>query len=287
MISSMGNAAILPQRPEAEAKAAFLNALKATGEIRNSIVISELAVARHANRADIVLAKNHLRCFEIKTKTDKLNRLERQIHSYSQCFDNITVVCASNHVESILRLSPLHVGVVEMGEFLNIENFITIRTATQSPEKTIRGMLDLIPARQIRSMLRGKSLPTKRSDLIVLAEALPFAKVQRSVLKFLKKRYAASSRAFFSGSRTGITADDIRLLSAWSASASPLYFDKKNIGELSHAYEKEFYYYIGQSFGSVPKEIAEMFPNNLSLSISHRQEAQNQHRSVLADVNED
>ncbi len=78
----------------------------------SSILLSEFRVG--TNKADLVLLNGCSTCYEIKTEYDSLIRLKDQLDSYLRIFDKVNVVCSQHMIESVLKLSPLEVGVIEL-----------------------------------------------------------------------------------------------------------------------------------------------------------------------------
>ncbi len=68
------------------------------------------------NKADCVILNGKSTCYEIKTDYDSLVRLEDQLSSYLQLFDEVYVVCSAKYQQAVLDLVPCGVGVLRLTE---------------------------------------------------------------------------------------------------------------------------------------------------------------------------
>ena len=78
--------------------------------LKNHSVIYEYPIEN--SRADIVEINDSLRCYEIKTKYDNLDRLEKQISDYSKVFEYISIVCSIEKYEDINKIVPNYCGII-------------------------------------------------------------------------------------------------------------------------------------------------------------------------------
>lgn len=92
--------------------------------LNEATLLSEFRVG--SNKADCVILNGKSVCYEIKTDYDSLIRLEDQLSSYIQLFDEVYVVCSSKHFEEVLRLVPEEIGVLLLKED---DTFIEVRAA--------------------------------------------------------------------------------------------------------------------------------------------------------------
>lgn len=79
---------------------------------RTTVMLSEFRVGR--NIADCVMLNGISTCYEIKTEYDSLNRLHEQLASYCSLFDKVYVVCDEKHLNKVMDIAPLTVGVVQL-----------------------------------------------------------------------------------------------------------------------------------------------------------------------------
>ncbi len=119
--------------------------------LESSILLSEFRVG--TNKADLVLLNGSSTCYEIKTEYDSLVRLEDQLDSYLKIFDKVNVVCSQYMLESVLHISPIEVGVIEL-----------------SSKNTLRVIREPIQTNQLDVELMMKSL--RKNEYQSIAEEL-------------------------------------------------------------------------------------------------------------------
>ena len=79
----------------------------------NYALSSELLFSEQKRYADIVkISKKEITAYEVKSKNDKLNRLQGQLDCYMSVFDYTYVVCHANHMEAVLKISNPHIGII-------------------------------------------------------------------------------------------------------------------------------------------------------------------------------
>lgn len=105
------------------------------------MVIDELGVAHGKNRIDIAVVNGCIHGYEIKSSKDNLLRFPSQFESYAQCFEKLSFVSATNHLEELRNKTPEWCGIilVEKGPRGGI-NFSTIRRSKKNPNVDITAM---------------------------------------------------------------------------------------------------------------------------------------------------
>lgn len=78
----------------------------------SATLLSELRVG--ASKADIVILNGTSSVYEIKTELDSLDRLNSQIESYKQIFDQIFVVTFAGKIDELLSWLPSNIGILEL-----------------------------------------------------------------------------------------------------------------------------------------------------------------------------
>ena len=71
-------------------------------------------------RADLVLANGRLVGFEIKSKADSLKRWDRQMHAYSNVFNEIWLCCHSSHLKKAIETTAPHIGILMIDDLGSI-----------------------------------------------------------------------------------------------------------------------------------------------------------------------
>ena len=172
---------------ETEIRNALIKRLSASAYGAKAAFISEMFVDKFSRRADLVMANGKLSVFEIKSDRDSLERLEGQISSYQNFFEEVTVVCATRHQVNVEALVPKNIGVwlIDSDGHLSV-----VRKAKAEKLPTIENWLSFLPVDELKKMLRIKGLPAtgNRSNLVNTASLLPVKSVRAYVLSFLKRR---------------------------------------------------------------------------------------------------
>jgi hypothetical protein len=143
-------------------------------------------------KADVAILNGTTTVFEIKSERDSLSRLERQIENYQKVFASIYVIAGEKHVDSVLRDTPLHVGVLSLSQRYQIT---TRREAEDRPDRispvTVLGSIRTSEALEILTGL-GHEAPAvsniaMHGELRRIFESLNPRDVHASMLKTLKR----------------------------------------------------------------------------------------------------
>lgn len=144
-----------PSMKEAEVRSVLAREL----QIRSSTptrAIAEFWIPLSNERADLVLAGRLFEAFEIKSQTDDLLRLPRQVAAYGRVFNRCSAVLAERHLGSALPLLPLWWGVLA---FPGCEGgFRIIREAGDNPDIDYRTLVRLLWKEEARAALVGLGL---------------------------------------------------------------------------------------------------------------------------------
>lgn len=146
--------------------------------------ISEMFIGDFSRRADLIVANGSLAAYEIKSAADDVSRLSGQLETYLRLFERVTVVCAATHLERVLSIVPLSVGVWVVAADGQFE---TLRRAGVNRMRK-EGWLTFLPVDVLRRLLREhkRSAVGIRSDLLKKASSISIAKVKSFVLQYLK-----------------------------------------------------------------------------------------------------
>ena len=93
--------------------------------LNTATMLSEFRVGK--NKADCVILNGKSICYEIKTDYDSLVRLEDQLNSYTQLFDEVYVVCSKKYEKVIFENIPENIGVITLTKKNTLK---TLRSAT-------------------------------------------------------------------------------------------------------------------------------------------------------------
>jgi len=72
----------------------------------DTLIIDELGLAHAKVRIDIAVINGSIHGFEIKSAADTLARLPKQLATYEECLEMLTIVCADKHVPEVRKLAP-------------------------------------------------------------------------------------------------------------------------------------------------------------------------------------
>ena len=87
------------------------------------ILASEVPYLSTTRKVDILLIKkNSLHAFEIKSDVDTLNRIKPQIEDYKKTFDCVTVFTTERYIDKISAIIPINVGLLLLRRDDRIEN---------------------------------------------------------------------------------------------------------------------------------------------------------------------
>lgn len=91
------------------------------------------------SRADLIDIDS-MTCYEIKTKYDNLNRLSKQIKSYSKVFKYVYIICSKDKVSKIENTIPSYCGIISYSDRKNC-GFSIFKKATISTNYKIHNAL--------------------------------------------------------------------------------------------------------------------------------------------------
>lgn len=99
---------------EAAIRSALLARIESRwGDDDHSIVVEELGTHFGSGRIDVAVVNGSLRGYEIKSATDRLDRLPGQAARYNEVFDYVTIVVATRHLRGCMKIAPDWWGVEE------------------------------------------------------------------------------------------------------------------------------------------------------------------------------
>lgn len=84
---------------------------------RNDVLmIDELGLAHAQSRVDLAVFNGHLHGYEIKSASDTLDRLPRQLAVYSATLQKLTLIVATRHLNAAAATIPDWCGLTEVRE---------------------------------------------------------------------------------------------------------------------------------------------------------------------------
>lgn len=101
----------------------------------NTIVVDELGLAHARVRIDIAVINGCVHGYEIKSSSDTLERLSSQLDIYRRCLGKLTLVCATKHIDQVIKSVPVWCGILEATRGLRgAVNFTVLRRAYPNPD---------------------------------------------------------------------------------------------------------------------------------------------------------
>lgn len=80
------------------------------------LIIDELGLAHSRSRIDLAVFNGHLHGYEIKSANDTLDRLPRQLTTYVNALQKLTLVVATRHLDAAAAIVPSWCGLTEVVE---------------------------------------------------------------------------------------------------------------------------------------------------------------------------
>lgn len=172
---------------EAEIRRVLIAHLSASKLGIGAAFISEMFVNGFSRRADLVMANGKLAAFEIKSERDTLDRLSGQLSTYSDFFEQVTVVCAQKHLNNVEALTDERIGIWSM----NADGRISvIRNSKTTALPSLDHWISFLPVDELRLLLKkhGKRTQGNREKLVSAASMIAVHAVRSFVLDYLKRR---------------------------------------------------------------------------------------------------
>lgn len=79
----------------------------------DTLIIEEMGLCQGNARVDVAVANGELAGYEIKSDRDTFRRLFNQCKHYEACFDSVTIVVGSSHLEAAKTVLPRFWGILE------------------------------------------------------------------------------------------------------------------------------------------------------------------------------
>lgn len=173
-------------------RALLLDFLATRDNLPCNSIHHEVSVGQGSVRADVVVTDNSLKCFEIKSKSDSLNRLLKQGWHYNRAFNQITLVAATKHIQTSMHLVPSWWGVYEVTDDQEIH---VIREPQKNPELEAYGLSELLTRDESLTLLgelpNSSKVRSKSTRVIhqTIAEICELNFLNEKALFYLKSRY--------------------------------------------------------------------------------------------------
>jgi len=119
------------------------------------LMIDELGLAHARGRVDLAVFNGHLHGYEIKSGSDTLNRLPRQLAIYSDALQKLTLVVAARHLHAADMIVPDWCGLIEVNEGpRGGMTFASHRRASMNPDLDPFMLAHLLWRPEVQHLLR-------------------------------------------------------------------------------------------------------------------------------------
>lgn len=229
---------------EAHIKVAIINRLLKSGFIdKNSVIIDEFTVNRYERRADlVVITKQSMVAFEIKSERDSLKRLEAQVKTYSQYFDKVIVVADRKHMKNIVHVLPRNIGIWEF----NQNDLKETQRGRKQPFKAEKkeSLLKLLTVSELLQLARKNNIlvvKAHRTFLIKKLNIISIKTIREFTTAFIAARYRESSDKFLIkvNNNKQVSVEDLPLLSKYKSKRKTLEKQKESLKKLWEAFGKK------------------------------------------------
>ena len=144
------------------------------------LIVPELALCQAEARIDVaVVGVQRLVGWEIKARTDTLNRLPRQQRVYSKIFDRMWLAADHRHIQQALALIPGWWGVMRVDERDGVCHLTQMRSSRLNRDIDLQALVRLLWRDEVLAELdalglgEGLARLPKRELWLQLAEASP------------------------------------------------------------------------------------------------------------------
>lgn len=166
--------------------------LELEAESPDSVVIEELGLNKGAVRVDVAVVNGIMHAYEIKSDVDSLRRLSRQAAHYGKCFDRVSLVLGSKHLELARNAVPQWWGLLRVTPGDDGPKFRTLRKGKLNPAREARALVELLWREETLALLEhkgvAKGLRSKPREVLWdrAAEVLALKEISDAVRAHLK-----------------------------------------------------------------------------------------------------
>lgn len=151
---------------------------KLAKEFRNKKYVAAFEVKAKSSRTDFLVINGDTKSFEVKSKIDTLNRLNKQVRDYGDVFEFNTVVIDKVHLSNVIEIIPDYYGIW----YFEGSKKIIYRAAEYSPKINAKEQLGLFNKKELMKSFGS----VDRDEILVSNDS---AKINQELKDMLKKRY--------------------------------------------------------------------------------------------------
>lgn len=162
---------------------------------RDVLMIDELGLAHARSRIDLAIFNGHLHGYEIKSSSDTLYRLPRQLMTYVSTLQKLTLVVATCHFDASAGIAPNWCGLIEIVEGpRGGMTFTSRRRPRLNPDVDAFMLAHLLWHPEAQDLLRARGASNadvnvpRRQLYRVLADELPVEELAPAVKAAMESR---------------------------------------------------------------------------------------------------
>lgn len=121
-------------------------------------IINEMGIFHGRSRIDVAVMDNGFHGFEIKSESDNLNRLPRQIKDYNLVFERMHIVTQRKYLNEIREMVPKWWGIILVTQKNNKIQLKEIRKGRQNKQVSTKALSTLLWREEAIEILKEKGL---------------------------------------------------------------------------------------------------------------------------------
>lgn len=163
-------------------------------ERHQTLILDEMGVCEGEARIDVAVVNGSIAGYEIKSESDTLVRLGRQVAAYGRVFDEVSIVVSPRHAEKIMALVPDWWGIVVARGDRSAVALDIVRQTSRNPAPDAYAVAQLLWRDEVLELLTdlgqagGLRSKPRRALWRALADAMPLADLGDAVRERLRRR---------------------------------------------------------------------------------------------------
>lgn len=121
-------------------------------------IINEMGIFHGRSRIDVAVMDNGFHGFEIKSESDNLNRLPRQIKDYNLVFERMHIVTQRKYLNEIREMVPKWWGIILVTQKNNKIQLKEIRKGRHNKQVNTKALSTLLWREEAIEILKEKGL---------------------------------------------------------------------------------------------------------------------------------
>jgi len=159
-----------------------------------TLVVDEFGLFNGKSRVDVAVINGKLHAYEIKSASDRLDRLIKQQENYNKIFDKITLVADARHVAEAVKIVPPWWGLISVTNEDGVAALNEIWPARQNFGQDPYALCQLLWREEVYKLLRSNGLSSgiykKRRKILwkKLAQSIDLEELKGMVRTAIKTR---------------------------------------------------------------------------------------------------